>query len=73
MTYNLSLLRQDCPRWQIWSSDAGRLYATGPGMSVFNPGGSITVDAATEDGLRQAIDEAEAEHAKMAAARRRPL
>jgi hypothetical protein len=41
MTYNLSLLRADCPRWHVWASDAGWLYATGRGMSVFNPGGSI--------------------------------
>jgi hypothetical protein len=70
MTYNLSLLRLDCPRWQIWSSDAGRLYATGRGLSVFNPGGSLTLDAETPDGLRKAITEAEQEHAKMTAARR---
>jgi hypothetical protein len=70
---DLSDLRRDRPRWSVWASDAGRLYATGHGMSVFNPGGSITVDAATEDGLRQAIDEAEHEHAKLAAAQRSPL
>jgi hypothetical protein len=56
--------------WHVWASDAGHLYATGHGRSAFNPGGSVTVDAATEDGLRQAIAGAEREHEQMAAARR---
>jgi hypothetical protein len=69
----LSALRNDCPRWHVWSSDAGHLYATGRGLSVMNPGGSRTVDATTEDGLRLAMTEAEDEHAKMTAAQRQPL
>jgi hypothetical protein len=65
---DLSSLRSACPHWRIWTSDTGWLYATRPGMSVIDPGGSLTVDAATTDGLELAIAAAESEYAKMVAA-----
>lgn len=65
MTREISRLRLDYPQWRIWTSDAGRLYATRPGFSVLVPGASVTVDAGTPDGLRQAIVTAEREHATM--------
>jgi hypothetical protein len=67
---DLSGLSHDCPRWSVWVSDVGHLYATGHGLSALNPGGSITVDAGTEDGLRLAITKAEDEHTRMTAAQR---
>ena len=65
MTQEISRLKLDCPQWRIWMSDAGRLYATRPGMSAMAPGASLTVDAETPAGLRRAITEAEQEHARM--------
>jgi hypothetical protein len=73
MTTALSDLRNDCPCWHVWISDAGHLYATGRGLSVMNPGGSLTVDAGTPDGLREAITKVEEQHAKMIVAQRPPL
>jgi hypothetical protein len=73
MTLDLSTLQDERPRWHVWSSDTGRLYATGRGLSVFNPGGSLTLDADTPDALREAITRAEDEHARMAAVQRSPL
>ena len=61
----LSALRHDYPRWRIWSSDAGHLYATRPGMSAHPPGEAVTVDAKTPAGLREAITGAECDHARM--------
>jgi len=55
----LPRLRDDHPLWRIWASAQGRIYATRPGMSVLLPGASVTVDAMTGDGLRQAIATAE--------------
>ena len=57
----LPRLRQDHPRWRIWASDTGRLYATRPGLSVDEPGASVTVDGLTAAELRKAITSAEAE------------
>ena len=65
MTHEITRLKLDCPLWQIWASDAGRLYATRPGMSALAPGASLTVDAQTPAGLRQAITAAEQEYAQM--------
>lgn len=47
--------------WRTWESDKGHLYATAPGMSAWMDGASVTVDAATPDGLRSAMAEAEKE------------
>jgi hypothetical protein len=55
----LPRLRQDHPRWRIWASDTGRLYATRAGISVDEPGASVTVDGLTSAELRAAIAGAE--------------
>jgi len=63
MTHEMSRLKLDCPLCRIWRSDAGHLYATRSGMRAYPPGESVTVDAETPAGLRQAITAAEREHA----------
>lgn len=57
--------------WRVWASDSGHLYATGTGKSAHDPGGSVTVDAATRDGLDKEIAAAEREAAKVAGFRER--
>jgi hypothetical protein len=64
MAHELSRLKVDCPRWRIWASNEGWLYATRPGLSVLTPGASITVHAQTAHELRHAIAVAELEHAR---------
>lgn len=59
MAHELLRLRHDYPAWHVWASAQGRLYATRPGISVLLPGASITVDAATANGLSGAIAAAE--------------
>lgn len=59
MAHELPQLSQDHPAWRIWASAQGHLYATRPGMSVHLHGASVTVDAATADGLTRAIAAAE--------------
>lgn len=59
MAQELPRLRHDHPGWHVWASAQGRLYATRRSISVLLPGASVTVDAATEDGLSDAITAAE--------------
>jgi len=59
VSHDLPHLRHDHPAWHVWASAQGHLYATRPGLSVYLPGASVTVDAATADGLATAIAAAE--------------
>lgn len=71
MAHELPRLRHDHPAWHVWASAQGRLYATRPGMSVLLPGASVTVDAATPDGLDRAIVAAERDASQAADIRER--
>lgn len=62
----LPQLRQDHPRWHIWASDTGRLYATRPGIFTGDLSAAVTVDGLTAAELRGAIAAAEIEAAQMA-------
>jgi hypothetical protein len=66
MAHDLPQLREDHPAWHVWASAQGRLYATAVGMSALLRGASITVDAATPDGLSAAIASAETDAGKAA-------
>jgi len=59
VAHDLPRLREDHPGWHVWESAQGHLYATRNGLSVSLPGASVTVDAATADGLARAIAAAE--------------
>jgi hypothetical protein len=66
VAHELLLLRQDHPDWHVWESAQGHLYATRPGISVYLPGASVTVDAGTADGLSRAIAAAERDASRAA-------
>jgi hypothetical protein len=59
LAHELPRLREDHSAWHVWASAQGRLYETKAGMSALLPGASVTVDAATADGLSRAIAAAE--------------
>jgi hypothetical protein len=59
VAHDLPRLRHDHPAWHVWTSAQGRLYATGTGLSALLRGASVTVEAATADGLSRAIAAAE--------------
>jgi hypothetical protein len=71
VAHELPRLRHDHPAWHLWASAQGRLYATRPGMSALMPGASVTVDAATAQGLAQAITAAERDAGRAADFRER--
>lgn len=54
----LAALRQAHPQWRIWTSDAGRRYATRIGL--VRRGAGITVYGDTPTALTHAIAQAEA-------------
>lgn len=55
----LTALREQRPRWRIWTSDAGWKYAACAGLIA--PGTGITVHGKTFEALGNAIDQAEAD------------
>lgn len=71
VAHELPQLRHDHPAWHVWASAQGRLYATRPGISALLAGASVTVDAATADGLTRAIAAAERDAGKAADFRER--
>lgn len=71
MAHELPRLREDHSAWHVWASAQGHLYATRPGISVRLPGASVTVDAATPDGLDRAIAAAERDASRAAGIRER--
>jgi hypothetical protein len=66
VSHDLPHLRHDHPAWHVWASAQGHLYATAAGMSALLRGASVTVDAATADGLSTAIAAAERDAGKAA-------
>ena len=58
----LAALREQHPRWRIWTSDTGWKYATRAGLMA--PGTGTTVHGKTPEALSHAIEQAEADAAK---------
>jgi hypothetical protein len=58
----LTALREQRPRWRIWTSDAGWKYAAC--ADLIAPGSGTTVHGETFEALSNAIDQAESDAAK---------
>lgn len=59
---DLAALREQHPRWRIWTSDAGWKYAVRSGLAA--PGTGVTVYGKTPEALGRAINQAEADATK---------
>jgi hypothetical protein len=66
VAHELPRLQAAHPAWHMWTSAQGHLYATATGRSALLRGASVTVDAATVDGLSAAIASAERDAGKAA-------